>query len=77
MAPLDTDQDPPAIGWVYCAVLFAQIVEEPEIGKLEVTPTTKLEVDPDLAKLVIVPFEALFTILTTVVTDALSPAAIP
>ena len=75
-APLETDQVPPGIRCVYCEVAFPQMVDEPLISIVE-TLFTKLDAVPVLAKLVKLPFEALFTAFITVFIEALFPPAIP
>ena len=76
-APLESDQVPPETICVNCDVALAHKFDAPFIGILAVVFPTKLDVVPDLAKLVNTPFEALFTVFTTAVTDALLPPAIP
>ena len=77
VTPFETDQTPPEIGCVYCAVLLAQILAAPVIERLADIPATKLELVPVLSELVIVPLLALLAKLTIVVTDVLLPSAIP
>ena len=76
-APLETDQVPPATIWVNCDVALAHKFDAPLIEIFAVVFPIKFDVVPVLVKLVKVPFEALFTVFTTAVTDALLPPAIP
>ena len=77
VAPLDTDQVPPATGCVYCEVLLPQMVAAPVISILAVELPTKLEVVPVLVKLVKVPIKAIFDLLLMVEMDVFVPPATP
>ena len=77
VAPLDTDQVPPATGCVYWEVLLAQKVAAPVSAIFEVVFPTILEEVPVLVKLVKVPFDALFALLVRVEMEVFVPPATP